>query len=242
MVPSARSLIVAAVLVLAAGGLYGLARETSMFAISAVEVKGASPTLAAQARGALRPFLGTSLLRLNGAAVVRRLEDLPAVRTATFDRDFPHTLRVFIVQERPAAVLRQGVHSWVVSGEGRVLAGVDRSAFPGLPRIWLPTTAAVDLGAVLPEDAGGAAARALATISASGLTLRLAWARVEGGQLTLGLRSGLELRFGAANELQLKTAIVKGILPTLSLPSAGGPTYLDVSVVERPVAGRNPQP
>ena len=28
----------------------------------------------------------------------------------------------------------------------------------------------------------------------------------------------------------------------LALPGAGGPDYLDITVPERPVAGRNPQP
>ena len=39
-----------------------------------------------------------------------------------------------------------------------------------------------------------------------------------------------------------KIAIARGILPLLALPAHGGPDYLDVTVPERPVAGRNPQP
>jgi hypothetical protein len=57
----------------------------------------------------------------------------------------------------------------------------------------------------------------------------------------LGLRSGLKLDFGAPTSLDLKIAVVRSILPTLARPSGGGPSYLDVSVPERPVAGPNSQ-
>ena len=62
------------------------------------------------------------------------------------------------------------------------------------------------------------------------------------GQITLGLHGGLEIRLGAPIDLPLKIAIARGILPTFALPRAGGPDYLDITVPERPVAGRNPQP
>jgi hypothetical protein len=61
------------------------------------------------------------------------------------------------------------------------------------------------------------------------------------GQITLGLRGGLEIQLGAPVDLRLKIAIAHGIVPSLAPPAAGGPNYLDLSVPERPVAGRNPQ-
>ena len=62
------------------------------------------------------------------------------------------------------------------------------------------------------------------------------------GQITLGLQGGLEIQLGVPIDLRLKIAIARSILPTLALPGKGGPDYLDVTVPERPVAGRNPQP
>ena len=64
VLPSGRALLVATALVLIAAGLYGVARETSMFAVRAVDVQGAPPALAAQVRAALRPVAGTNLLAL----------------------------------------------------------------------------------------------------------------------------------------------------------------------------------
>ena len=100
LLPSGRALLVATALVLIAAGLYGLARGTSMFAVRTVEVQGASPALAAQVRAALRPVEGTNLLALKAGAIVPPVEELPAVRSASYDRDFPHTLRVRVVPEK----------------------------------------------------------------------------------------------------------------------------------------------
>jgi cell division protein FtsQ len=238
--PSRRSLAVAALAVVAAGGLYLIARETPMFAVRRVDVQGASPAVARQVRAALGRYSGTSLLALDGAAVLRTLEDLPTVMTAAYDRDFPHTLRVQVVAESPVAVLRRGAGAWLASARGRVIGRVARSRYRTLPRIWLPARTEIDVGGFLDGDAA-ASAQALREFVATRFAHRVLWARVAGGQLSLGLRSGLELEFGAPTALDLKLAVVRTILPTLARPSSGGPNYLDVSVPERPVAGTKSQ-
>jgi cell division protein FtsQ len=241
VLPSGRALLVAAALVSVAAGLYALARETSMFAVRSFEVEGASPHLAAQVRVVLSSVEGKSLLALDGAAIVRRIDDLPSVRSASYDRDFPHTLRLRIVPEQPVAVLRSGAASWLVSARARVIAVVDRTRYRAIPRIWLPPGFDVQVGSLLTDEAG-AVARSLQTFVAGGFAHRVTWARLHDRQLTLGMRSGLELRLGEPADLALKLTVVRSIEPTLARPSAGGPTYLDVSVPERPVAGSNPQP
>jgi cell division protein FtsQ len=242
LVPSGRTLVIAAVLVVAAAGLYVLGRESSMFAVRKIAVQGAQPRVASQAREALRSFDGRSLVGLNGAAVVSRLEELPTIVSATYDRDFPHTLRVRVQPEVPVAVLRRGHGAWLASARGRVMGTIDRRRYRSLPRIWLPAATELELGAFLDGDAA-VSARALQQFVSERFARRVLWARVQTRQFTLALRSGLELRFGAPTDLRLKIAIVRSILPTLALPAEGGPHYLDVSAPERPVAGGgNPQP
>lgn len=240
LLPSGRTLLVAAALVAAAAGMYAIARETSMFAVRRIRVEGASPALARAVAAAAERFDGASLVSLNGAAVVGTVEDLPAVVSATYDRAFPHTLAIRVVPERPVAVLRSGAFSWLVSARGRAVASVPRGSNARLPRIWLPPGARIELGSFLAGDAG-AAARALRAFVTAGLARSALWARIRNGELTVGLRSGLELRFGPAADLTLKIAVVRGIVETVPPPSAGGPRYLDVSVPDRPVAGSNPQ-
>jgi POTRA domain, FtsQ-type len=241
LVPSGRSLAIGIALVLIAIGLYGLARETSMFAVSAIEVEGASPAVAQQVRRALHSYEGRSLVAVDAAGVEERVEALPTVQTAVVDRAFPHALQVRVRTEVAVAVLRRGGQAWLVSARGRVIGPSARGALPSLPRIWLPLRTQIEVGTLLDDEPGGLAARSLAVFVGSGFPDRIAFVRAANGQLMLGLRGGLEIRLGAPIDLRLKIAIVHGILPTLAPQAAGGPDYLDVAVPERPVAGRNPQ-
>ncbi|HEY5659457.1 MAG TPA: FtsQ-type POTRA domain-containing protein [Gaiellaceae bacterium] len=241
-VPSGRSVLIGLALVLIAGGLYGLARGTSMFAVDTVRVEGAAAPLAAEVRRELRGYDGRSLVGLDAASVAQRLAGLPAVRSASVDRAFPHTLRVQIVPELPVAVVRRGPDSFLVSARGRVISRVDRGTHRELARIWVPASTDIELGSFLGGQDGGLAARSVAAFVGSGFPGRVTFVRALDGQITLGLRGGLELQLGAPVDLRLKIAIAHGIVPSLAPPAAGGPNFLDLSVPERPVAGRNPQP
>jgi cell division septal protein FtsQ len=241
-VPSGRSVLVGLAFVLIAAGLYGLARETSMFALQTVRVEGATPSLAAEVRQELGRYAGRSLVGLDAATVEQRVAALPAVRSASVDRAFPHTLTVRVVPELPVAVVRRGPDSFLVSARGRIIAPVARGTHRELARIWLPTTTDIQPGSFLGGPDGGLAARSLAAFVGSGFPGRVTFVRALNGQITLGLRGGLEILLGPPVDLRLKIAIAHGIVPSLARPSAGGPDYLDLAVPERPVAGRNPQP
>jgi cell division protein FtsQ len=240
--PSGRSVLLGLALLVIAVGAYGLARETSMFAVQTIRVEGATPSLAASVREKLGRYDGRSLVGLDAASVAQRVEGMPAVRSASVDRAFPHTLAVRVVPELPVAVVRRGPDSFLVSARGRVIAPVNRGTHRELPRIWLPATTDIQVGSVLGGQDGGLAARSLAAFVGSGFPGRVTFVRALDGQITLGLRGGLEILLGAPVDLRLKIAIAHGIVPSLAPPSAGGPNYLDLALPERPVAGRNPQP
>jgi cell division protein FtsQ len=206
-----------------------------MFALTSVEVSGGTPAVRAEAARTVRPFLGTSLLALDGAAVERRLAALPTIVGAHYDRAFPHTLRLRITPEMPNAVLRRGRESWLVSARGRVMSRLTRHREPSLPRVWVPRATSVALGEILGDGDGGAAARALAL--ASRFPPRIATASLVHGRLVFRLRSGLELRLGEPVDIRLKLAIARRALAVLPL----GAAYLDVSLPGRPVAGPYPQ-
>ncbi len=222
-------------LVGAAIGAYVLARQTSLFALDRIEVEGASPAVAQQVRRTLRPFVGRSLVRFDESAAARSLAGVSEIADTHFDRAFPHTLRVRVRLERPVAVLRQGGDAWLVSSTARVLRTLDRRPYPRLPRIWLPRSADVVVNSTL----GGLGAKGVAALGPlRPLHIRAAvgQVRVDDRELTLVLRSGLELRLGDSGDLRLKLAIAKQLLPLTT-----GARYVDVSVPERPVAGYNPQ-
>jgi cell division protein FtsQ len=231
--PSSRSLLIGLGIVVLATGSYAVARGSSMFAIQRVEIRGADPATADAVRRALAPLGGTSLLALGSGDVERRAEALPAVVSATYDRAFPHTLRVRIVEERPVAVLHRGTDLFLVSARARVIRRLGANALLNLPRIWVVRSTDVSVGATLAGDPGAAVA-ALVPLLHLHFPVRVATAASSGGQLALRLRTGLEIRLGAAHDLPLKLSIARQIVPTIA-PGSG--TYLDVSVPERPVAG-----
>jgi cell division protein FtsQ len=233
--PSRRSLLTGFAILAACGVAYIGARQSSVFAVERIEVSGAPPGVQAQVQRALAPVLGTSLLAVDGTSVSRRVDALPAVLSATYDRSFPHTLRVIVVPEKGVAVLRRGKESWLLSARGRVVATVPPRSDPTLPRIWVPTATAVAAGDFLDTEQGGTAARSLAL--AGRFPARITIASFAPGDLVFRLRSGLELRLGDPTDIRLKLAIARRALGALP----AGATYLDVSLPRRPVAGADPQ-
>ena len=229
--PTRRSLAIGfGILALALGG-YLLARETSLFAIQRIEVQGGSGPVARQVREALASFAGKPLVGLDGSAVLRRVDALPTVVSASYDRAFPHTLRIAVVPERPAAVLRRGPESWLVSVRGRVMEPLSSRAVPRLPRIWVSTRTAVRTGGEVTGAGAGAAAHAAGLAGA--FARRVASASAVNGSLVFHLRSGLLLVLGDASDVKLKLAVAKRVLTMLP----AGSTFLDVSVPGRPVSG-----
>jgi cell division protein FtsQ len=230
VVPTRRSLAVGCGLLVFGLGAYAFARETSLFAVSQIDVQGGSPRLAAQVRGALAPLVGTSLVGLDGAAAMRRVDALPTIVSARYDRAFPHTLRITVIPERPASVLRRGPDSWLLSARARVIERLALRADPKLPRVWISGRTPVRIGATLAAGSG-AAARAVAL--AGPFASRVASATFANGLLVFHLRSGLEVLLGDPADVELKVGVAARALA--ALPS--GSTYLDVSVPGRAVSG-----
>ncbi len=237
LLPSGRAVLLGFALLAGAALTYLGARETSVFAVRTVEVSGAPPRVAAHVRTALEPLVGTSLLSLASADVASRLARLPDVGSATYDRDFPHTIHVHVNAAHSVAVVRRGASAWIVSSTGRVVRTTDVLSAPMLPRVWLPRVADVDVGTTLADEDGMRAIRAVTRARSAGFATRIATVRVSDTELTFVLGSGLALRFGGPEAFAEKLAVARRILPL-----AGETGYVDVSVPERPVAGTDPQP
>jgi cell division septal protein FtsQ len=241
LTPSFRSLGVGLLLALLAGLAYVGARETSVFAVQAVDVRGGTPLLRAQVREALGDVVGTSLLKVGDATVESRLSPLPGVRSFTFDRSFPHTLRVVVKREVPVLVVRRvpGKEAYLVAASGRVIKALPHPRLSHLPRLWVKRDVPVTVGAPLAPSLAGAAA-ALATLRGAGLPGGVATVAAGRDALTLRLSGGLEVRLGDTGDLRLKLAIARRILRLTGAASGGG-GYLDVSLPQRPVLAQNSQ-
>ena len=232
LVPSARSLLLAFALL--GGVLLALvvARETSLFGVQTIEVSGAAPGVSRQVQEALSSHRGESLVGLDLDAVRTDVTELPTVAGVAFDRAYPHTLRVTIVPERPVAVVRQGASAFVVSERGRVIARVARAKRPELARIWVRHDVPLEPGAMVDGDQR-VAVGAVAPLAGARFPGRVVSVVTVREQLTLRLRSGVELRLGEPTNVDLKLAVAGRVLPLLPVGSG----YLDLSVPDRPVAG-----
>jgi cell division septal protein FtsQ len=225
--------------------LYLGARETPVFAIRSIELSGGSPAVRAAARKAVQPIAGESLVALDGDALVDELQALPLVRSATYDRAFPSTLRIFVQPEVPLATVRIGQDSWVLSERGRVIAAARPVGAARLPYFRLPgATPPLQPGGFVTDPSALTILRALAVVPKN-FPARLEEVGLESNTLTMSLRmtwGDPELRLGKPVDVELKIAVAALVLRSLTSDEQAAVGYLDVSLPERVVVGSNPQP
>ncbi len=231
--PSGRWLLIAFAAVAAVVGGYFAARETSMFAVQHIEVAGARPSVIQRVDAALAPLDGTSLLALNAAEIDERLSPLRDVSLVSYDRAFPHTAKIIVSAERPAAVLRRGTQAWIVTERGRVLDPIGDPRESDLPRIWDADAPVPSAGEVLTADEALRPAKLLGGVLSADPDLfrHVREARYVDGDLALVMASGTEIRLGDADDLALQLAVAERVLEA----AGPGSKYVDVSVPERAV-------
>ena len=234
--PSSRSVVLGLAVAIVAVLAFAVARETSVFAVKTIDVRGGGPKLARRVETALEPLQGVSLLKLHGADVERLATSLPSVAGVSYDRAFPNTLRVVVQAEKPAAVVRHGARAWLVSRRGRLIEQVAQRTHRRLPRIWLAQTLGVPVGGTVAPGAGAEEVALIDALRGEALARQVRSVRQIEGEWTYVLRGGLQIRVGDRTDIPLKLAIAAGILRRT--PIFG---YLDVSVPQRPVARQDSQ-
>jgi cell division protein FtsQ len=156
----------------------------------------------------------------------------PVVRGLEVTADFPHGLRIHVIEHHPAARFALGGREVAVAADGTLLRSlpVERR---------LPAIEAK--GNVRGDRLSGAAA--LAAVRVAGTApgpLRRRIARVEarkGDGLVAELRDGPELIFGDVSRLRAKWVAAARVLAD---PHAAGATYIDLRLPGRPAAGGLP--
>lgn len=217
-----------ALLALLVAGLLWL-RDSSLVAVRKVTVVGLTgpeaPRVTRQLQDAARDM---TTLHVRGDQLRSVVEPYPVVKDLRVSTDFPHGLKITVVENTPVAAISAGGEKTPVSADGKLLRGADQRELPIVPLRVAPGGGQV-------VDA--TARRAIAALAAAPAALR---ARVERasttreGGLTLQLRDGPVLRFGAADRLAAKWAAAAAVLAS---SASAGATYLDLRYPERPAAG-----
>jgi cell division protein FtsQ len=204
-------------------------RNLSWFAIDEVTVEGAT-TSKREILSAVEQVSGEmTTLHIKDGELREAVSRFPTVATVSATTSFPGTLHVRVSERLPVAVVRIGGRPTAVSADGYLLTGAsfDQRA---LPRI----QGAAARGARLDEDAAAQAAILGATPEPVRERITSSSWDEDAGGVALQLENGPEVRFGdgdrAADKWSAAVAVLSG-------PERGSPSYLDVSVPERPVSG-----
>jgi len=219
-------------------------RDSSLARVTDVQVTGATTSEEDRIRAALeRAARDMTTLHVREQALHDAVAPYPSVAGLRIDADFPHGIRVEVLEHRPVAALDVDGNLTPVSGGGIVLTGVqaDRT-LPSIPRDRIP---AKRVG-----DDRTRAALAVAAAAPEPLLERSERLSYGPDGLMIDLRNGPPLVFGTAADAAAKWAAAARVLAE---PSAAGATYLDLRVPGRVAAGglgplpqepppENPQP
>lgn len=215
--------------VLLLGGAWLWVRDSSLVAVRRVSIAGVYGPDAGQIRSALRlAALNMTTLDVHQGQLRMAVAPYPIVKDLHVSTQFPHGMRIDVVEQLPLGALVAGRQAVAVSGDGTLLRDVPAGSLPAIPVSSLPGGPAVTEPAVL-------SALALLVATPSRLEARISQVTSTSAHgLVAELRSGPSIFFGDDSDLDAKwdsAAIV------LADPSSAGATYIDVSDPARPAAG-----
>jgi cell division protein FtsQ len=233
--------LVAVACALAAGAVelgYVWLKSSGVFVLRSVAVRGGTESDRVAVRDAVaRAAAGRSLLALSSSRVARAIEQVPTIRLASVDRDFPHTLRIRIVPERPVALaVGVGKYRSLVAASGRVLKVFSPlEAVPSLPRIWPPVNERPIPGGTIESAPIQAALGALAARPPDfrAKVANVKYDPVRG--IVMKLQGGLDIVLGPPLALESKLRAAAWVLrryPTRA--DRAQLIYADVSAPDRP--------
>jgi cell division protein FtsQ len=216
---------------LAIGSLYMLwFRDSTFVSVEKVTVTGLTSKDAKTLRRSLVAAASSmTTLHVDHERLDQVVAGYPVVRDLRVSTDFPHALRIEVVEHHPAAMAVAGGSRVPVAGDGTVLRGLP--VHGKLPELKLK-------GALPPERLSEPRALRLARVAGgapAALSSRLANVHEEKERgIVVEMREGPLLIFGALSRVSDKWAAAARVLAD---PQAKGATYIDVRLPERPAAG-----
>ena len=206
-------------------------RDSSFVQVHDVTITGLSSDEAPRIRAALlAEATEMTTLHVRRERLDQAVAGYPVVRAVIATPDFPHGLRLHVVEHNPAAVVESGHSRMPVAADGSVLRGVP-VADGSLPLLSVSTA--------LPADrvrhAGTLALLRVAAAAPAGFPPRIEEiTREKERGIVLTLEAGPEIVFGEPTRTRDKWAAA---LRVLADPASQGTSYVDVRIPERPGAG-----
>jgi len=193
------------------------------FAVTAVEVRGASRVSAARILAAAGIAPGANLWTIDSRGVIARIEGMPEIRRADVVRELPNRVTIIVEERRPFTLVHAGRLHWM-DEDGRVLGEEARAVAPEVPVI---SGLSEDELATMRTSPGPKARAAIALIrallrSGSALTAEISeidMSRAEGP--VLYTVDGVEVRLGA-EEWDERLARLEGVLAQVATQDVNG--------------------
>lgn len=222
------------VVLIACVALFLWLRSSDVFAVKRVTATATDHVAIEQIYEATAAARGVSLLALSTAAIEAELSALPYVRSVEVHRRFPDTLEVELAEHAPEARVRApSGDTWLVAEDGRVL---EKTTSTELPLIVSVDTLALVAGEYVPAAIAAALPLARLMVSpGSALADMPAMHHISvstGGDLTVVLAGGTELRLGDSQELEQKLMVAESIIDQ-HLRDGKRLLYVDASVPDR---------
>jgi cell division protein FtsQ len=214
------------------GGAWLWLRDSSLVAVRHVTIIGVAGPDAGQIRSALTlSARNMTTLDVRVGQLRTAVAPYPVVKDIRVSTQFPHGMRIRVVEDLPVGALVAGGHAVAVSGDGTVLHDVSPASLPSVPVALLPGGSQV-------TDRDALSALALLADAPPGLMARIAQVTTSPPHgLVVTLRSGPSLYFGDGSDLEGKWVATTEVLAD---PTSAGASYIDVTDPSRPAAGASP--
>ena len=216
-------------LILLLGGVWLWLRDSSLVAVHKVRVTGASGPDAAEIRSALASAAhNMTTLDVNMKQLRTAVAPYPVVKRLDVTTQFPHGMRIRVIEQVPVAILDAGGRRTAVAGDGTLLH--DATAKSTLPTISLQ---------VVPggTQVTGYALSEVRLLAAAPYPLLAKIDTVSDGPahgLVAKLRNGPSIYFGDSTQLATKWTAAAQVLAD---SRSAGAAYIDVTDPSRPAAG-----
>jgi cell division protein FtsQ len=203
--------------------------HSSLLSARAITVVGATHETAAQVEAAANLSSHRPLVDINTGAAAAAIEQLPWVRRATVQVQWPDGVRVVINEEVPMLTMSTADGKWVeISADGRVLA-LSATRPPGLMLLTGPQPAGA-VGTTLADTDGPGLS--VATTLPISFRAQVTGVHVEpGGWVQLSMTTPIVVDIGLPTQLTAKYEDVSSILAGATLHDGA---IIDVSVPDAP--------
>jgi cell division protein FtsQ len=228
--PSPRVVAILLVVVIVVGGVWLWVRDSSLVSVSRVVVSGQSGPDAEQIRAALMSAAkNMTTLDVRMDQLRTAVAPFPVVKDLRVTTQFPHGMRIMVIEQVPVGAVAVGGRAIAVAGDGTLLHDVPVS--PSLPAIPLR----VPPGGTRLSEPDALHAVSLLAAAPYAMIARISRVSTDASHgLVAQLRNGPSIHFGDAGRLA-----DKWIAATAVLTDAGssGAAYIDVTDPARPAAG-----